>query len=479
MKHLLRMGASALALSLGVACSGSAETNGESTSDVTHASVTTPAALAGIKTVFVIVMENHNWSDIKGSASAPYLNQLTAQGAHAENYVNVPGNHPSEPNYLWMTAGTSFGVKNDNNPSANHQSTHAHLAALLDAKHISWKSYQEDITGTTCPLTAHGLYAPKHDPFLFYDDETGNLSSSDEGCIAHNRPYTELANDLASNSVARFNFITPNLCDDMHNDHGCATPDSVKNGDTWLASAVPQILDSQAYKNGGALFITWDESEHGDFPIGMIVLSPSVKPGYVSNTKTSHSSLLRTWQEIFAVGPFLGDAANATDLSEMFGGGAPSPGSSSGSTSSSGGPAPAEEYALPQAALTPGAVLTTDVSVIAKPGYPATVRHVTAAEKAQCASEYHFTGASSTVEYDHLISIELGGSNDLTNLWPQPIAEAKVKDGLEDYLHAKVIEGKLPLPEVQKRIAADWVKLWHDVGEPGNGHPGLENPQLN
>jgi hypothetical protein len=180
---------------------------------------------------------------------------------------------------------------------------------------------------------------------------------------------------------------------------------------------------------------------------------------------------LRTLQEIFAVGPFLGDAANATDLSEMFVGGDPGP-------TPTPTPAPTEPYALPQASLTPGAVLTTDVSVISKPGYPATVRHVTSAEKAQVATEYHFTGASSSVEYDHLISIELGGSNDVTNLWPQPIAEAKVKDGLEDYLHTKVIEGKLPLAEVQKRIAADWVKLWNDVGQPGPNHPGAENPQL-
>lgn len=462
-----RTAAAALALSFVVACSGNAEPDAEAdTSDVTAGKVTTPAALASIKTVFVIVMENHNWSDIKGSASAPYLNQLAAQGAHAENYVNVPGNHPSEPNYLWMTAGTNFGVTTDANPSTNHQSTHAHLAALLDKAHVTWKSYQEDITGTACPLTAHGLFAPKHDPFLFYDDETGNRNPNDASCIAHNRPYTELADDLASGSVARFNFITPNLCDDMHNDTGCATHDSIKNGDTWLASAVPQILASQAYQNGGALFITWDESEHGDFPIGMIALSPSAKPGYAANTKYTHSSFLRTLQEIFAVGPFLGDAAHATDLSDMFGG-AHAP------------PTPnAEPYALPSATLTPGAVLTTDVSVISKPGYPATVRHVTAAEKKQVATEYAFTGASSTVEYDHLISIELGGSNDVTNLWPQPIAEAKVKDGLEDYLHAKVIEGKLPLPEVQKRIAADWVKLWNDVGQPGPNHPGLEDPHL-
>ena len=273
-----------------------------------------------IKTVFVIVMENHNWSSIKGSASAPYINNtLLPMGAHAENYVNVPGLHPSEPNYLWLEAGNNFGVTNDNAPSSNHQSTTQHLVTQLQAAGISWKSYQEGITGTTCPLTATGLYAPKHNPMLFFDDVTDTNSSSSQNCIQHVRPYTELATDLQNNTGARYNFITPNLCHDMHNSTGCATSDSVSNGDTWLSTEVPKILASQAYKNGGVLLITWDESEGGDLPIGMIVLSPNVKaPGYSNTIPYNHGSTLRTVQEIFGLTPLLGGAATSTDLSDLF-----------------------------------------------------------------------------------------------------------------------------------------------------------------
>jgi hypothetical protein len=272
-----------------------------------------------IQTVFIILMENHNWSSIKGSASAQYINNtLLTQGAHAENYVNVPGIHPSEPNYLWLEAGTNFGVLNDNAPSANHQSTTQHLTALLQNHGISWKSYQEGIPGTSCPLATSGLYAPKHNPMVFFDDVTNTLSASSANCIAHVRPYSELATDLQSNQAARYNFITPNLCNDMHNTSGCATSDSVKNGDNWLAQNVPTILNSAAYKNGGALFITWDESEQGDHPIGMIVMSPKAKAGHSSSIAYSHSSTLRTFQELFGVSPMLGDASNATDLSDLF-----------------------------------------------------------------------------------------------------------------------------------------------------------------
>ena len=92
----------------------------------------------------------------------------------------------------------------------------------------------------------------------------------------------------------------------------------MKNGDTWLSKELPKIFASAAYQQGGAVFITWDESERGDFPIGMIVLSPHAKPGYSSTIAYSHSSTLRTMQEIFGVAPLLRDAANATDLSDLF-----------------------------------------------------------------------------------------------------------------------------------------------------------------
>jgi phosphatidylinositol-3-phosphatase len=316
-------GSSTLTLSPGAASNGSyALTITASGGGLSHsASVawTIGAASPPISTVFLIVMENHNWSSIKGSASAPYINNtLLAMGAHAENYVNVSGIHPSEPNYLWLEAGTNFGIANDNNPSSNHQSTTRHLVTLLQNAGVSWRSYQEGISGTTCPLTATGLYAPKHNPMIFFDDISNTNSTSSATCISHVRPYTELAGDLTSSAVARYNFITPNLCHDMHNSTGCATTDAVRNGDTWLSTEVPKILASSAYQNGGALFITWDESEGGDVPIGMIVLSPKAKAGFSNTITYDHSSTLRTVQTIFGVTPLLGGAASATDLRDLF-----------------------------------------------------------------------------------------------------------------------------------------------------------------
>lgn len=113
---------------------------------------------------------------LRGSLSAPYINSLLPVGAHTEEYVNPPGNYPSEPNYLWLEAGTNFGIHDDADPGVNHQSTTQHLTTLLTTAGISWKTYQEDISGTSCPLTSSGKYAPKHDPFLYFDDVTNTSS---------------------------------------------------------------------------------------------------------------------------------------------------------------------------------------------------------------------------------------------------------------------------------------------------------------
>jgi len=301
--------------------------------------------------VFVILMENTDWSSIKGSSSAPYINRtLLPIASHAEQYYNptvctqgsnngtacvtngnctgggfCTGNHPSLPNYLWLEAGTNFNILDDNAPSQNHQSTTSHLVDMLEAAGISWKTYQEDegsgaFDGTSCPIGNDGNYYDiNHNPFVYFDDVTNNNSSTATRCIQHVRPYSEFPTDLVNNTVPRYNFIVPDLCHDMHENISCSQSNRVLYGDTWLSTEAPKILASQVYLNNGALFIVWDEGASGDGPIGMIVLSPKAKGGGYQNTiHYTHSSTLRTVEEIFGVTPMLGGAANATDLRDLF-----------------------------------------------------------------------------------------------------------------------------------------------------------------
>jgi len=279
-------------------------------------------SLSSIHHVFVIMMENHDWSAIT-PANAPYMwNTLIPIGSHANNYHNIPTLlHPSEPNYMWLEGGTNvypdFTFTNDADPSSTVSTNSTqHLATLLNNSGQSWKSYQENMTAGTCPITSVAPYAAKHNPFVFFQDVSGNPPSSTNAyCIAHHSVLTPaiLQNDLNTNNVANYNFLTPNLNDDMHDG-------TVTAGDTWLSTIVPMILSSSLYKQDGAIFITWDEGTAGNNPIGMIILSPFAKTNYSNSINYSHASTVKTMEEIFGLTPLVGHAADTTtvDLSDFF-----------------------------------------------------------------------------------------------------------------------------------------------------------------
>jgi len=277
-----------------------------------------PAPLRPPAAVFLIMMENHSWSSIEGNRSAPYINRLLRDGALGDRYFTPPGNHPSLPNYLWLEAGTNFGIADDAAPAAHRLRTGAHLTTLLSRAGISWMAYEEGIDGKSCPISDAGSYATRHNPMVYFTDVTGNLNPRSRYCIAHERPFTELARDLRSKRVARYNFITPNVCDDMHD--ACApVGDAIRQGDLWLSHAVPALEASQAYRAGGVIFIAWDEGDgDSDGPLGLIALSPLAKRGYVSHTTFTHSSLLRTLEEILGVRRLLGGARSSNDLRNLF-----------------------------------------------------------------------------------------------------------------------------------------------------------------
>jgi len=291
-------------------------------------------ASGSVQTVFVIVMENQNWSQIKNSTSAPFINSLLAMGAHAENYKGGDnGNlHPSEPNYIWLEAGTNANLSNggstvtftdDDDPGPSNQTTTTqHLVAQLEAAGLPWKSYQEDIAAGTCPTASSGKYAAKHNPMVYFTDVT----SSSTSCSAHIRPFTDLAGDLTTQQHAGYNFVTPNLCHDMHDFLFCDSLNPIQNGDDWLKLNLRPILESQPYLQNGAVFLTWDENAASAGcgatcpPVGMILLSPFAKKNYANTTAYDHSSLVKTLQRIFGLTPLLGHAADAgvDDLGDLF-----------------------------------------------------------------------------------------------------------------------------------------------------------------
>ncbi|MGZ4149140.1 MAG: HNH endonuclease signature motif containing protein [Actinomycetota bacterium] len=134
----------------------------------------------------------------------------------------------------------------------------------------------------------------------------------------------------------------------------------------------------------------------------------------------------------------------------------------------------------PNHALTPGVAFAVGVARICVPGYASSVRDVSDAEKAAVYARYHVAWVPYQHEIDHLISLELGGSNAIENLWPEPYAGrwgARTKDVLENRLHDMVCAGELSLASAQHREATDWVAAYlRYVGTPGGGGGGSTSP---
>jgi hypothetical protein len=320
-----------------VACGGSSSSNPDATGGVDaqggadsgggDAGPDGPASTP--RTIFVIPMENESASAIYGdTADAPYINNtLMPMSAYATMFTDeLPGAIPSEPHYVWMEAGTNTfsdtTFTTDNNASSsNSTSSTAHLVTQLAAASVSWVTYQEGMTAGTCPIASISgtHYAAKHDPFVFFQDVSGNPpSSSNADCIAHHKPYSDLATDLASGSMPAYVFITPNLCNDMHGASGCpgngSTGADIHNGDTWLSNELPAIL---AYANAhdSVIYLTWDEGSNNQ-TIPFLVFGPHVKIG-TSATAYTHSSMLKSIEEQLGV-PVLSTVTSANDFADMF-----------------------------------------------------------------------------------------------------------------------------------------------------------------
>lgn len=280
--------------------------------------------LPPVKTVFVIFMENYGWPSIKDSTNAPYINNvLLPQASYCAQYYTPSNFTASLLSYLWIESGSTFGLtSSDPNcyspPAIWSVNETNHLSTLLKNAGISWKAYQECIAGDVVPLTDWWCYAVRHNPFVYFHDVTGTNDPHYAYGIEHIRPYSELGPDLTNNAVARYNFITPGVCTDMH-DPCAPLYNPVLQGDTWLATEVPRITNSTAYQDNGAVFIIWDDGGSPGVPMGMILLSPLAKGnGYASTNRYTHSDTLRTFQDIFGVRPYLGGAATAGNLAELF-----------------------------------------------------------------------------------------------------------------------------------------------------------------
>ena len=254
--------------------------------------------------VVVIVLENHSFDTVIGSAQAPYMNSLAQRWSLAANYSGV--SHPSLPNYLALVGGDTFGVTSD--CTACFVTAHS-LPDRLDAAGKTWKAYMEGMP-QPCYAGSAGLYAQKHDPFFYFDGIRANPARC--GRIV---PYSSLAGDFSSlSSAPNFAFVTPNLCNDGHD---CP----LSTTDAWLGREVPALLASPAFSGSKSLLlITYDEGEGGDNRVATVLVGSGVRQGYRSAAAYDHYSLLRTVETLWNLPPLAAGDGGATPMTEFLAG---------------------------------------------------------------------------------------------------------------------------------------------------------------
>ena len=245
----------------------------------------TPAAIAH---VFIIVMENRSYQQALAGA---YTAKLASEYGVATNYHGV--SHPSLPNYLALTSGSTWGIADD----GYHVLPPGGLGQQLDQAGITWRAYMEGMS-RTC-LSSPYPYALKHDPFPYYGGK----------CPAQVESLNQYAADMASDDPPRFAWISPGLCNDGHD---CST----KIADLFLSRLVPQIMATPQWQDNGVLFITWDEGYDSTNHVLTLVIQPG-GTAQRSSVYHDHYSLLATIEDRLGV-PRLGQAARATSLSELL-----------------------------------------------------------------------------------------------------------------------------------------------------------------
>jgi hypothetical protein len=238
-------------------------------------------------------MENKSYSEIIGDPSAPYENLLADRCGLATAYRAVA--HPSLPNYIAMTSGSSQGIVDDEPPSVHP----VDAPSIFSQLGSDWMSLQQDMPNN-CDATNSDGYAVKHNPAAYF---TAIRPACNKQDVAMG-PSPDLAR--------RFTFVTPNLCNDMHD---CP----VSTGDTWLSRFLPQVLRSDQYRSGHtAIFVTFDEDDgSADNHVAMFVIAPTITPGTHSNVAFDHYSLLGTTEEMLGLSK-LGAATTASSMRAEF-----------------------------------------------------------------------------------------------------------------------------------------------------------------
>ncbi len=292
--------------------------------------------LKNFQHVFVIMMENTGFTHLIGNANAPWINQAANTYGLATNYSGIT--HPSQPNYVAATSGSTNTVVNDNDITIDVPN----IVDQIEASGRTWKGYMQSLSLCVTKLDSacgNQLYERKHNPFVSYLDVQSNPAR-----MANVVDLSQLSIDLSSGHVPSYSWISPDQCNDMHGRGGTdpttdpcnfANEDQlIATGDAFLKSTVGMIMSSSAWNGNSVIFITWDETE---FPFGdvsgccdavpggghvvTLVISHSDHAARTSGVAYNHYSMLATIEQGWKLGclAFTCDSANVTPMSDLVG----------------------------------------------------------------------------------------------------------------------------------------------------------------
>ena len=281
------------------------------------------------------MMENTSYTSLIGNPNAPWINSAAATYGLATNYFGVT--HPSQPNYIAATSGSTNGVADDNPVTIDVKN----IVDQLRSEDKSWKAYMQSLSlcvtklDTTC---GNQLYERKHNPFVSYKDIQTNPAR-----MARIVDLSQFSTDLANNRVPDFSWISPDQCNDMHGRGGGGASDPcdfsnvqglIAAGDAFLSNTVSEIMHSKAWRDNSVIFITWDES---DFPFSdtsgccdanpggghvvTLVISHSQHKPLTSSVAYNHYSMLATIERAWELGclGFTCDRANVKPMVDLVG----------------------------------------------------------------------------------------------------------------------------------------------------------------
>jgi acid phosphatase len=273
--------------------------------------------------VFLVVLENHSFSNVIGSPAMPYLNGLANSNALAANYFAVT--HPSLGNYFMLTAGEleTNPVLGDSFPGPV---TDDNLVRAFAGSGKTWKAYMQSLPSPGYIGPDVGPYVKRHNPFAYFTDVAGANGAQPTAMAVNIVNFTQLGTDIAANAVPNFAFIAPDVNNDAHDCPGggttCADTDKLTAADNWLRTNIDPLIHNPALSNS-VFIITFDEGldtdlTNGGGQVATVLVGTHVKMAFRSSTLYLHQNTLRLILDLLKVGDHPGLSSTATTMAEFF-----------------------------------------------------------------------------------------------------------------------------------------------------------------